>query len=403
MEHKKELEEKLNEISGILQKEFKTEKDVGVLAGISGIALFHFYYSKYLDIDTQADIGINILEEIIERINNGYQFPTFCSGIAGAGWVFEHLLEEDFMDSENDELLADLDEYLLSVMSYDMQRGQYDFLHAGVGYAFYFLKRYRNTRSDELKQRYREYLNKMVADLEATSQKDENGLKWEAVLDRDTGQRGFNLSLSHGMSSIIIFLSKLYEFDEFKSSTEPLLKGAIQYIRSKELKGNDLYSLYPSWVTEENNDRRSRLAWCYGDLGIGLAFWRASAVLKDEELRGKALNILRHGANRRKNEETGIRDAGICHGSYGNAQIFNRIYKETGEETFREATYYWIDHGLKMAIYEDGNAGYKQWNGMDEDWVNRLSLLEGVAGIGLTIIDYLADFESHWDECLMIS
>ena len=29
--------------------------------------------------------------------------------------------------------------------------------------------------------------------------------------------------------------------------------------------------------------------------------------------------------------------------------------------------------------------------------------IEGIAGIGLTILDYLADYDTNWDECLMIS
>lgn len=404
MKNKQVLEEKLKEISIILQNEYKKNDQLGVLSGITGIALFHFYYSKYLEVDTQADIGVDILEEAINRINEGYQFPTYCSGIAGAGWVFEHLLEEDFMDSDNDELLSELDEYLSGMMNHDMATGQYDFLHAGIGYAYYFLKRFRNTKNAQLKERYRTYLNKMITDLESTVQEDENGLKWESRLDIETGLRGHNLSLSHGMSSIVIFLAKLNQIDDFKKATTPLLKGAIGYIRSHEIKGDDLYCLYPSWVTDPAQDRsQSRLAWCYGDLGTGLAFWQASKTLNDNELKDKALYILKHGANRKTDKETGIRDAGVCHGSYGNAQIFNRMYRETKDPIFKEAAHYWIDHGLKLAIHEDGHAGYKQWNGKDEDWEPKISLLEGVAGIGLAILDYISDYESHWDECLMIS
>lgn len=404
MENKKLLEEKLEEISSILKKEYKENDQLGVLAGISGIALFHFYYSKYLDTDKQADIGVEILEEVVNRINEGYQFPTYCSGIAGAGWVFEHLSEVDFMESDNDELLSELDDYLFQVMNYDMQSGQFDFLHAGIGYGYYFLKRYQNTKSDELKDRYKTYLNKIISDLNEHAQDDEHGVKWESRLDIETGLRGYNLSLSHGMSSIVIFLSKLHEYSDFKDTVTPLLKGAVGYIGSHEIKGDELYSLFPSWITEPPQEgSRSRLAWCYGDLGVGLAFLKASETLNDASLNKKALYILEHAANRKTAEETGIRDAGVCHGSYGNAQIFNRLYTKTGNKLFKEAARYWIDEGIKMAVFEDGNAGYKQWNGADEDWESRISLLEGIAGIGLTIIDHISDFETHWDECLMIS
>ncbi len=403
MKNKEVLEGKLKEISTILQKEYKNNENIGVLSGISGIALFHFYYSKYLDTNDQADIGVDMLEEAINRINEGYQYPTYCTGIAGAGWVFEHLSEADFMDSDNDELLADLDDYLSGVMNYDMQQGNYDFLHAGIGYAYYFLKRYQNTKNEELKERYKTYLNKMISDLESTAQRDGGDFKWESTLDIETGMRGFNLSLSHGMSSIVIFLAKLHRIEAFKNSVAPLLKGAINFMRKHENKEKVGHSYYPSWITDPPKEGGGRLAWCYGDLGIGLAFWYASKTLQDDELKAKALKILNNSVGRQTDEETGVMDAGVCHGSYGNAQVFNRLYKETNDPVFKKAASHWIDHGLKLAIHEDGNAGYKQWNGKDKDWEARVSLLEGVAGIGLAIIDYLSDFESHWDECLMIS
>ena len=108
---------------------------------------------------------------------------------------------------------------------------------------------------------------------------------------------------------------------------------------------------------------------------------------------------------RKSNEDTSVRDAGVCHGSFGNAQIFNYLYQETNNTIFKNAAIYWINRGLKMAIHKDGYAGYKQCIGVGEDekWSPEISLLEGVAGIGLTIIDYLTDYENRWDECLMIS
>ncbi|WP_340200251.1 lanthionine synthetase C family protein [Ascidiimonas sp. W6] len=406
MNTKKILEEKLKEISVILNKEAANNQQIGVLAGISGIALFNFYYSKYLDVDTYADKGVELLNESVNRINDGYQFPTYCTGIAGAAWVFDHLAEEDFMEAENDDLLSELDEFLYAVMENDMKTGNYDFLHAAVGYAFYFIKRLRNTNSEDLKKRYESYLLNMLQMLEGGATKDKNGLKWESTLDIETGLRGYNLSLSHGMSSIIIFLSKLMHYDVFKEKAKPLLDNAISFMLSKEIIEDDKKVFFPSWVMMEEEKKRengSRLAWCYGDLGPGLALLHASSATEDKKLREKALQILRYSAKRTTSEDTGVRDAGVCHGSYGNAQIFNRIYKETGEVLFKNAAAFWIDHGIKNAIHEDGYAGYMQWRGKDQEWLPETNLLEGVAGIGLAIIDHLAEFDTKWDECLMIS
>ena len=233
------LEKKLQEISHILKNAYKQDTNIGVLAGISGISLFFFYYSKYLDVDTYADTGTDILEEVIHKINDGYQFPTYCTGIAGAGWVFEHLSEKEFIESDTDDLLSSLDDYLVEMMNLEMQVGNYDFLHAGIGYGYYFLKRYQNTKSNNLKKQYKKCLNNMVLHLEKISEPDSNGIKWVSTLNIETEQKGYNLSLSHGMSSIITFLAKLHQIDTFRVIVTPLLKGAINYIQSQEIKNQD--------------------------------------------------------------------------------------------------------------------------------------------------------------------
>jgi len=147
---KTELENKLYEINTIITSNYKDLKHLGVLAGLSGISLFKFYYSKYLDIDEHADFGVELLSTCIDSLNEGYNFPTFCTGIAGFGWVFDHLEQEEFMDADADVLLPQIDDYLHKTMLMDIDKGNYDFLHGAIGNALYFLNRYRNTNSAEV-------------------------------------------------------------------------------------------------------------------------------------------------------------------------------------------------------------------------------------------------------------
>ncbi len=403
-EKKAILESKLKDIDIIIKTEYKKEEQLGVLSGLSGIALFQFYYSKYLDTDSNADVGVDIISNSIEKINDGYSFPTFCTGIAGLGWTLDHLEQEDFIDLDSDSLLSEFDEYLKKKMLSDFNNHNFDFLHGGIGYAFYFLNRYRNTTSTVLKEKYTKILFEFVNLLETSSEKDgENKIKWKSVLNIETKEKGYNLSLSHGISSIIGILTKLYEHDVFKTSTEHLLKGAINYVLSLENE-DEKFCVFPNSKTLDGTiSKKSRLAWCYGDLGVGIRLWFAGKVLSDEELKDKAISIFKHAAGRTKKEDSMVLDAAICHGSYGNAQIFNRMYKETGIIEFKNAASFWMNDGLAKGTFEDGFAGYKQWRGAEKQWGNEINLLEGIAGIGLVIIDHLSSFDTKWDECLMIS
>ncbi len=400
---KERLEKKLEEISIILKDSYNKESQIGVFSGTSGISLFFFYYAKYLDNDSYSDIGVEIIADFIDRINEGYAYPTYCSGMAGAGWVLDHLEQEAFVELNTDDILSGLDNYLFNTMIIDIKDNNYDFLHGAIGYGYYFLKRFRNTKSAELKARYVKFLTELITNLETLSIKDSNGIKWLSVIDKTKDTKVYNLSLSHGMSSIINFLARLYRYSDFRKIVKPLLVGAVSYVLSCENDNkNDVY-LFPSWVSESNEKIPSRLSWCYGDLGVGLSLRLTAKVLEDDQLYKKSIEILKHAANRKTDDHSFIKDAGICHGAYGNAQVFERLYRETEENIFKETAKYWVRQGLDMARFEDGYAGYKQWHSMKSGWKKELGFLTGIAGIGLSILFYLSDVKAKWDECLMIS
>ncbi|MHA7059718.1 hypothetical protein ACWGOQ_0021000 [Aquimarina sp. M1] len=102
--------------------------------------MFHFYYAKLLNDYGIGDTGVDKITKVIQAIYDGYSYPAFCSGIAGAGWVKELLKSEDFIDIDTDVLLSELDGYLCNSVEIDIKIEDNDFLHGALGYAVYFLK-----------------------------------------------------------------------------------------------------------------------------------------------------------------------------------------------------------------------------------------------------------------------
>ena len=106
-------------------------------------------------------------------------------------------------------------------------------------------------------------------------------------------------------------------------------------------------------------------------------------------------------------ETSGVRDAGLCHGSAGLAHLFNRFYQETGEPRLAEASRRWFERALDFRQPGEGLAGYRAFwvedDGVTESWRPEAGLLEGVAGIGLAFLGGLSDFEPAWDRVLMLS
>lgn len=397
------LNNKLREIATVIRHEYHPVT-TGVLSGGSGVALFHFYYSKYLDSEREYSDGEAVLLQTIELVNTGQMYPTLCAGLAGFGWVLEHLVIEDFIDLDTDDILSHFDEYLYEIMIADIKLGNYDFLHGSIGYGYYFLKRYENAKGEK-KDNFKRYIVELISLIDVISEKKNGKRAWLSVLDVETGEKGYNFGLSHGIPSVISFLAKLSSFEVFKVLVEKMLREAVAYVLSGTNEDANSISFFPSSFNKSKRIEFSRISWCYGDLGIGVSLWNAAKVLQDDILKQTVISILEKAAQRRSQNLTMVYDACVCHGAYGNAKIFHKMYKETGKTTFYDAAVFWLEEGLSMADKDAGYAGYRQYRphrNKEAEWSSEIGLLEGVAGIGLVMIDFLADFDTNWAECLML-
>ena len=77
------MENHLRDISEKVEKDYKEVGQIGILSGLSGIAIFQFHYADYLNTSVNSAIGAEIITKCIERINEGYQEPSYCEGLSG--------------------------------------------------------------------------------------------------------------------------------------------------------------------------------------------------------------------------------------------------------------------------------------------------------------------------------
>lgn len=392
--------DKLSKIADILLNQTELYPDnIGLIGGQTGVALFLFYYAKFRQEEKYYDKGMEILANVFDIINEGFGYHTFASGLAGVGWAVEHLVKNEFIEADTDDILKELDPFIHQAMIFDIkENNNYDFLHGAVGCGIYFLNRLANAKTGE-------YLKELVDELEKRCEKEEDGgIKWRSILNREENTEGYNLSLSHGIASIIAFLARLYEFDLYREKVTPLLDGAVHYLLSHSLDIDKFPSHFPSWVQEGQPLSHSRLAWCYGDLGIGISLWQAAGIRGNAEWKERAIDTLKHSTGRRDLKENAVIDVGLCHGAAGIAHIYNRMFHYSGIEIFRETALYWLDNSIKMARHEDGFAGYKAWHTEKYGgWVAEPGILEGIAGIGLALLAAISEIEPGWDRCLLCS
>ena len=102
-------------------------------------------------------------------------------------------------------------------------------------------------------------------------------------------------------------------------------------------------------------------------------------------------------------QKNNIVDAGLCHGTAGIAHIYKRMYINTNIIEFKDASNYWYSETLKMAKY-DIPSGFLAYRPIENGGLKKeFGFLDGISGIGLSLISAISDIEPAWDEALLLS
>lgn len=307
-----------------------------------------------------------------------------------------HLNEQGFTDIDMSDVHEAYKEFLTDQMLHEIKQGRYDFMHNALGPVQYFLKSGDKTMDEPLAE--------VVQWLNKTGTWEDDRVKWGTDMN-PSKEKTYNISMSHGSSSIILFLSRLIAAGKGSDELRKLLVSAVNFILSQQYDPEQMNCYFPHASLEEG-PIRSRLAWCYGDLGVASALWQAGKIMNNHTWVVKAEEVFTLAASRRGLEEGMAMDAGICHGTAGIAHIFNRMYRETSIPALRDACNYWIEETLSVAKFKNKHAGYMVYRIDDKiDEMEEFSLLMGIAGIGLSLIAYLSDKheDAGWDELFLLS
>jgi lantibiotic biosynthesis protein len=376
----------------------------GLLDGSSGVALFHAYQYRRTGDDRHLDAAVRLLTRVIEVLSTEALHVSHCAGIGGIAWCLQHLVHQGLVDLDGaeDAIFEQVDQVLGAALIADLERGRRDFLHDGAGAILYLVGRLPAPAA-------RASLEAALEILIRTSTTDEAGARWAGpggVIQAPPGEPVFNLGLAHGVPGILALISILHENGIGAGGASPTLRAGARWLRAaRRAPDRGCASLYPT-IVDAGGDaigpRQSRLGWCYGDLGVATALLHLGRALGDGELVDEAADILRHTLAHRTADSGDIEDAALCHGSMGVSQIFRRAYLATGDRTFLDGAERWLRHGLDMARWPDGAAGFK--SRMRSGFESSHALLTGIAGIGLALIAALGPPEaSAWDRCLLIS
>lgn len=377
-----------------IEKQLSFTNSSSLLGGNAGLILFYIYYYKATGNEKYLEIANKQIECEIENLAFDNTPVDFGSGMTGLFWLLLHCQNSGYIELPTDFFANATRETLAMHSDRFLEDGYFDYFYGGLSSCMFFLE----DKSDFAD----EQLQKIVLKLQKKAVIKHNLCYWPGTFftEKKLLNNEINFGLAHGIPSVVIILCKIFKRGIEKEVCHSLISGAINYIADNALNGQQ--SMYPDIVVNNTPPHASRLAWCYGDLGIAVTYWQAGKITLNADWQQHAIKIMRFAAERRNLTDNLVKDACVCHGTSGIALIFYRFYVETGENQFKDAADFWFERTLIMAEHSTGIAGYKNWTPQD-GYLNTLGMLEGVSGIGLCLLSAAYDMEPYWDSCLLLS
>ena len=375
--------------------------------GAAGIALFYAYLAR-------ARVGYNeIALRFLKLAANGVsRMPmsrSLYGGFTGIAWPAAHLRAR-LLDPADDST-APVDQLLQRELSEKPWRGQYDLVSGLVGFGVYALERMPKPGAIQC-------LRQIIDRLDETAERKSDGITWFTSRDmlirsqRKAHPHGYyNLGLAHGVPGVIALLAKVCSLKPGRATMLPktqvkagcLLEGAVAWLLAQKL-SHDSSSTFPYCTGPGVEQIPSRVAWCYGDLGIATALLAAALSMNNPAWKGEALQLGRKVC-RRHLRESGVVDSGLCHGAAGVGHLFNRLFQRTGEPLFKQAARKWFRRTLDTRHSEQSVAGFfacRPDRTGKLRCVPSIGLVDGAAGVALALLAASTDVEPNWDRIMML-
>ncbi len=349
-------------------------KGISYSNGKLGLALFYLYYGQYKADSTYADKAEQLLIEAFQTaISEPNEERFFHKNLAELGTFVEFTKENQWFDFDDSNILNQIDEVIAAHLKSSIKAEDFDTFSGAMVGGQYFLNRYQSKPS--VIQQIIVFLN----GLETKANDVENGSFWYTKFLNPSGE--VYLGISHGISAIIICLSKIHELNIETETCKKLIKKATNFLLSQQKKYEDELHFFDNVVGVLSKPSQIRL--CYGDLGVGYALLKAANILKDKNLLNTAHNILRVSADKTTIEE--IQDAGILYGTAGVALFYDKVFRISKQTFYYTTSDLWYKKTLQLGKIPNNFAGYEpQYNRKKVETYT--SFFEGIAGIGCSFI-----------------
>ncbi|MFI0220382.1 lanthionine synthetase C family protein [Streptomyces lydicus] len=231
-------------------------------------------------------------------------------------------------------------------------------------------------------------------------------------------QGDFNLGAAHGICGPLSLLALAFLAGHRLPGHRDAIRRTADWIVGKTLTAGGAIS-WPARVAYEQETQTAELptppaqsGWCYGTAGIARALYLAGEVLEDQSLAELATTAIRVTTSMAR-VLPDLRGPTLCHGRAGVLLSAVRMAAATGDTRLWQETDGLARHLIDEFSPDEAHFGFRHHVVIDESLhhVDEPGLLEGAAGVALTLLTYANVREERsnphptlpWDAGLLLS
>jgi len=402
-----QINDLLNHCTTIINKD-KINR-AGLLEGMAGSALYNFYYSKFLNKESNYDKGLQLLQKsftLISANKRSLDDTSYTSGLSGIAWLVHHLVKVKILEEDNILFLENIENEIVKRIEQNIKINNYDPLYGFIGESRLLVDNIRYYRFEEA-------ICNIVYSIERSSV-NKNKYTWTKQLkDKDNNCliEVYDLGIAHGTSGILLLLMSIYEIGILPDLCFQLIESHLNWLLEYESPVG-IIPRYPSslFVERKNeieSNSNSRLAWCYGDLCIAYIFLKAGKIFNKTAWKSKGVEIATVNMHRpfrqtgvTNDKKMGIIDGCLCHGTSGISLMYKKFYDLTQNEEFEYYSQQWYNLTVRLLerYLSKGKYTVPYYN---EEKIF-CGLLNGITGMGLLIMSRPNNDIQKWDNVLFL-
>jgi lantibiotic modifying enzyme len=372
-------------------------RDASLASGSAGLAVCSGQLARTRCDPRAADAALTRLEEAVDALATEPLISSLYSGFTGIAWAVE--LVDALLGPEGEDRNGDIDEALTRLLQRYPEDAPYDLINGLTGLGVYALARWPRPGAAPC-------VLGVVEQLARRARHDRDGVYWRTPPSwRGPRRKQYrpgrvDLGVAHGIAGVIPFLARAHRLGLAQETVRPLLDGAVRWLLAHMV---DTASgpTVPYFVADGAEPGPARSAWCYGDPGVAAALLVAARDAGEPAWAAAATGLAVRAAARPP-DQTGVVDAGLCHGSAGLAHLFNRMYQMTAEPVLAGAARFWVERTLELCSAMTPGQGVTLTEAARPAW-NGPGLLEGAAGVALALEAAGTTVEPVWDQMLLVS